>query len=136
MVLDSVFRLELPSRYKRDTLCVNIAAPAVPGAVLRLLNVHLDSLDSRFRRVLQMDVLAGLLREPGCSGGVIAGDSNAILPNDHTLVDEHELVDAWVALHGSTTGPDGGATLGCRRRTQGRTQARQIGQGPHVGLAA
>jgi tyrosyl-DNA phosphodiesterase 2 len=112
IVLDSVFRTRLPSRYKRDALCVNIAAPAVPGAILRLLNVHLDSLDSQFRRVLQMRVLAGLLREPGCSGGIIAGDFNAILPKDHTLVDKHELVDAWVALHGSTTGPDGGATWG------------------------
>jgi tyrosyl-DNA phosphodiesterase 2 len=112
MVLDSVFRMELPSRYERDALCVNIAAPAVPGAVLRLLNVHLDSLDSQFRRALQMHILAGLLRELGCSGGIIAGDFNAILPDDHMLVDKHELVDAWVALHGSTTGPDGGATWG------------------------
>lgn len=110
MVLDSVFRMELPSRYERDALCVNIAAPTAPGAVLRLLNVHLDSLDSHFRRALQMHVLAGLLREPGCSGGIIAGDFNAIHPDDHTLVDKHELVDAWVALHGSTTGYDGGAT--------------------------
>ena len=110
MVLDSVFRTQLPSRYERDALCVNIAAPA--GQVLRLLNVHLDSLDSQFRRALQMEVLAGLLREPGCSGGIIAGDFNAILPEDHALVDKHELVDAWVALHGSTTGPDGGATWG------------------------
>ncbi|KAG6329936.1 hypothetical protein ID866_9154, partial [Astraeus odoratus] len=70
MVLDSVFRMELPSRYKRDALCVNIAAPAVPGAVLRLLNVHLDSLNSHHERALQMDILAGLLREPGCSGGI------------------------------------------------------------------
>jgi len=112
MVLDSVFRTRLPSRYKMDGLCVNIAAPAVPGSVLRLLNVHLDSLDSQFRRLVQMHVLAGLLREPGCSGGIIAGDFNAILPEDHMLVDKHELVDAWVALHGSTTGPDGGATWG------------------------
>ena len=59
-----------------------------------------------------MYVLAGLLREPGCSGGIIAGDFNAIHPDDHTLVDNYELVDAWVALHGSTTGPDGGATWG------------------------
>ncbi|CAA7260627.1 unnamed protein product [Cyclocybe aegerita] len=50
--------------------------------------------------------LAGLLREPGCSGGIIAGDFNAIHPHDHTLVDQHGLVDAWVALHG----PNGGAT--------------------------
>lgn len=112
MVLDSVFRTELPSRYERDALCVNIATPGAPGQVLRLLNVHLDSLDSQFRRTLQMIVLAGMLREPGCSGGIIAGDFNAILPVDHALVDEHKLVDAWVALHGSTTGPDGGATWG------------------------
>ena len=112
LVLDSVFRTELPSRYERDALCVNIAAPAVPGSVIRLLNVHLDSFDSQFRRALQMYVLAGLLREPGCSGGIIAGDFNAILPKDHALIDKHELVDAWVALHGSTTGPDGGATWG------------------------
>ncbi|KAG8734657.1 hypothetical protein FRC10_011553 [Ceratobasidium sp. 414] len=112
MVLDSVFRTELPSRYGRDALCVNIATPAAPGQVLRLFNVHLDSLDSQFRRVLQMEVLAGLLREPGCSGGIIAGDFNAIFPDDHVLVDKHKLVDAWVALHGSTTGLDGGATWG------------------------
>lgn len=104
MMLDSVFRTKLTSRYNRDALCVNIAAPAAPGTVLRLLNVHLDSLDSQFRRALQMHVLAGFLREPGCSGGIIAGDFNAIHPVDYTLVDENELVDAWVALHGSTTG--------------------------------
>ena len=28
MMLDSVFRMELPSRYRRDALCVDIAAPA------------------------------------------------------------------------------------------------------------
>ena len=112
IVLDSVFRTGLPSRYKRDALCVNIAAPATPGTVLRLLNVHLDSLDSQFRRLLQMEVLASLLRERGCSGGIIAGDFNAILADDHTLVDKHELVDAWLTLHGSTGGRDGGATWG------------------------
>ena len=108
IVLDSVFRTQLTSRYKRDALCVNIAAPAMPGSILRLLNVHLDPFDSQFIRFLQMDVLAGLLREPGCSGGIIAGDFNAVYPRDHKLIDEHGLVDAWVALHG----PDGGATWG------------------------
>ncbi|KAN0076940.1 Endonuclease/exonuclease/phosphatase [Tylopilus felleus] len=108
LVLDSVFRTAFPSRYKRDALCVNIAVPKAPGTVLRLLNVHLDSLDSQFRRALQMRILAALLREPGCSGGVIAGDFNAIHPHDDTLVDKHGLVDAWVALRGAT----GGATWG------------------------
>lgn len=108
IVLDSVFRMELASRYERDALCVNIAAPAAPGTILRLLNVHLEPLDGHFRRTLQMGVLASLLREPGCSGGVIAGDFNALLPDDHALVDRHELVDVWVALHG----PHGGHTWG------------------------
>jgi tyrosyl-DNA phosphodiesterase 2 len=106
LMLDSVFRMELPSRYRRDALCVEFAAPAALGTVLRLLNVHLDSLDSHFRRALQIHALTGVLREPRCSGGIIAGDFNAIFPEDHKLVDTNELLDAWVALHGST-GPDG-----------------------------
>lgn len=108
LALDSVFRTAFPSRYKRDALCVDIAAPGAPGTVLRLLNVHLDSLDSQFRRMLEMRILAGLLREPGCSGGVVAGDFNALDPLDDALVDKHGLVDAWVALRGAT----GGATWG------------------------
>jgi len=109
MALDSVFRTELPSRYNRDALCVNIASPAsAQGTVLRLLNVHLFALDSQFRRLLQIEVLAGLLRESGCSGGVIAGVFNAISAEDHALVDKHDgLVDAWVALRGRK----GGATI-------------------------
>jgi tyrosyl-DNA phosphodiesterase 2 len=110
LMLDSVFRTEMHSRYRRDALCVDIATPAASGAVFRLLNVHLDSLDSHFRRVLQMWALADLLREPRCRGGIIAGDFNAIYPEDHRLVDKHQLLDAWVALHGST-GQDG-ATWG------------------------
>ncbi|KAK1234320.1 hypothetical protein PQX77_002478 [Marasmius sp. AFHP31] len=112
LMLDSVFRMELPSRYGRDALCVGIIAPAASGAVIRLLNVHLDSLNYHFRRELQMWALADLLREPGCTGGIIAGDFNAvaIFREDHELVDKYKLLGAWVALHGST-GSDG-ATWG------------------------
>lgn len=108
MVLDSVFRTELSSRYNRDALCVNIVSPTVPRSIFRLLNVHLGPFDSQARRMDQMDVLARLLREPGCSGGIIAGDFNAVYPRDHKLVDDYELVDAWVALRGR----DGGDTWG------------------------
>ena len=86
MVLDSVFRMGLPSRYGRDVLCVNIRHPAASGAILRLLNVHLDSLDMQFRRAVQL-VLDELLREPGCNGGIIAGNFNAIHRTDYTLVE-------------------------------------------------
>lgn len=111
IMLDSVFRTELPSRYARDALCVNITAPTTLGhnTVLRLLNIHLDSLDSHFRRTLQMHVLSGLLRETGCRGGIIGGDFNAIQPEDHMLVEKYGLVDAWVALHGNLNGSDGGS---------------------------
>ncbi|KAF8338893.1 Endonuclease/exonuclease/phosphatase [Cantharellus anzutake] len=134
IVLDSVFRTELPSRYNRDALCVNIATPAAPGQVLRLFNVHLDSLDSQLRRIFQMVVLAGALREPGCSGGIIAGDFNAIYPDDHVLVDEHELVDAWVALHGNTTGSDGGATWGVGAELEGGLKPGRLDKVVMLGL--
>ncbi|KAM5543073.1 hypothetical protein V8D89_003457, partial [Ganoderma adspersum] len=116
MVLDSVFCMTFPSRYGRDALCVDIRDPAAPSMVLRLLNVHLDSLDSWFRHYLEMRLLNDLRREDGSSGGVIAGDFNAIDPGDNTLVDENGLVDAWVTLQQQgRTGPDaddGGATWG------------------------
>lgn len=102
LMVDSVFRMELHSRCGRDALCVNIIDPAVPDAVVSLLNVHLESQKPHFRRSLQILALANLLREPKCRGGIIAGDFNAILAEDHRLVDELGLLDAWVALHGST----------------------------------
>src|SRR5258708_26905605 len=58
LMLDSVFRMELPSRYGRDTLCMNITAPAASGTIYHLLNVHLDSLDSHFWHALQMLALS------------------------------------------------------------------------------
>jgi tyrosyl-DNA phosphodiesterase 2 len=132
LMLDSVFRMELPGRYRRDALCVEIAAPAESGAVFRLLNVHLDSLDSHFRRVLQVWELADLLREPRCRGGIIAGDFNAILPEDHRLVDEHKLLDAWVALHGST-GLDG-ATWGVGVELEGGLKPGRLDKVAMLGL--
>ena len=57
-----------------------------------------------------MEILANVLRKPGCSGGIIVGDFNAIGPEDDGLIDKNELVDARVALHGRAD-PDG-ATWG------------------------
>jgi len=102
--------MKLPSRYARDALCMGLASLVEPGTVLCFLNVHLDSLESFSWRSPQIEVLAGVLREPGCSGGIIVGDFIAISPEAHVLLDKHELVDAWVALHGRTG--SGGATWG------------------------
>ena len=100
--LGCVSRVTLPSKYGRDGLCVDIIPPtAAPGTVFRLINVHLDSLWYTLPfRAQQMKILADVLREPGCSGGIIAGDFNAISPEDEGLVDKNDLVGAWVALHG------------------------------------
>jgi tyrosyl-DNA phosphodiesterase 2 len=111
LMFGRVFRMTLPSKYGRDALCVDIIPPTAPGAVFRLINVHLDSLAGTLHyRAQQMKILANVLRELGCGGGIIAGDFNAISPDDDGLVDENKLVDAWVALHGRAD-PDG-ATWG------------------------
>ncbi|EIW77309.1 hypothetical protein CONPUDRAFT_92468 [Coniophora puteana RWD-64-598 SS2] len=134
MVLDSVFRMTLPRRYGRDALCVNLRDPATPGAVMRLLNVHLDSLDSWFRRVLEMHLLDDLLREDGCSGGIIAGDVNAIHANDDTLANKHGLIDAWVALPRSRTGSNGGATWGVGVKREDGRKPRRLDKVVMLGL--
>jgi len=110
-MLGPVSRVKLPSKYGRCALSVDIIPPSTPSTTCRLINVHLDSLgDTLPYRTEQMEILANLLREPGCGGGLIAGDFNAISPEDHALLDKNGLVDAWVALHGKN-GLDG-ATWG------------------------
>ena len=100
-MLGHVSRVTLPSKYKRDALYVDIMPPAAPETVFRLINVHLDSRgDTLHYRAQQMEILANVLREPGCSGGIIAGHFNAISPEDDGLVNRNGLADAWVALHG------------------------------------
>jgi tyrosyl-DNA phosphodiesterase 2 len=79
-----------------------------------------------------MWILAGVLREFGCKGGIIAGDFNAIFPEGHKLVDKHELLDAWVALHGST-GPDG-ATWGVGVELNGGLKAKRLDKVVMLGL--
>lgn len=113
-VCGPVSRIKLPSKYRRCALSVDImppSTPSTPTAAYRLVNVHLDSLGDTLRyRTEQLEMLANLLREPGCAGGLIAGDFSAISPDDHDLLDKNGLVDAWVALHGEE-GLDG-ATWG------------------------
>ena len=58
-----------------------------PDTFLRLINVHLDSLEDALRyRAQQIEILVQVLCEAGCSGGIIAGDFNAISPDDDGLV--------------------------------------------------
>ncbi|KAJ7229981.1 Endonuclease/exonuclease/phosphatase [Mycena pura] len=104
-----VARVKLRSAYRRDALSVDVlTASPTQGTFLRLVNVHLDSLADAWRnRARQMDLLTDYLREPGCAHGIIAGDFNAVVPQDETLVDQSRgLLDAWEELHGAAR-PDG-----------------------------
>ena len=105
-VVGPVSRVELPSVFGRDGLCVDIIPPSDPDTYYRLINVHLDSLENLHTRTRQLEILANSLREPGCSGGLIAGDFNSINPGDAELIDKNGLADAWLALHGKTD-PEG-----------------------------
>jgi tyrosyl-DNA phosphodiesterase 2 len=108
-----VWRVKYPSRFERDALCCDVfatPAPGRPGARLRLVNVHLDSLPIQpSLRPQQVSIAAALLRSAG--RGVVAGDFNPVLPADDTLVQDNGLIDAWVELHpedsGFTWGVDG-----------------------------
>ncbi|KAH9019121.1 hypothetical protein EDB85DRAFT_2197972 [Lactarius pseudohatsudake] len=87
-----ISRVTLPSKYGRDVLCVDIVPSTSPGTFFRLINVHIDSLrDTLHYRAQQMKILSDVLRELGCGGGIIAGDFNAISPEDDGLVDKSEL---------------------------------------------
>lgn len=121
-----VSRIALPSKYGRDALSVDITTTSAPDTVFRLINVHLDSLEDTFHyRAQQVEILANVLREIGCEGGIIAGDFNAISPEDDALIDNNELVDAWVALHGTADTTTGKATWGVGAKLRnGRTPGR------------
>ncbi|KAG2358625.1 hypothetical protein BDR07DRAFT_1417134 [Suillus spraguei] len=100
-MLGPVSRVKLPSKYRRCALSVDIIPPSTPTTTCRLVNVHLDSLgDTDPYRTEQMEILTNLLREPGCGGGLIVGDFNAISPKDHTFLDKNGLV----GLDGATWG--------------------------------
>ena len=134
-MLGRVSRVALPSKYKRDALYVDIIPPNAPGTVFRLINVHLDSLwDTLGYRSQQMEILANVLREPGCNGGIIAGDFNAIRPEDDGIVDKNGLVDAWVALHGRAD-PDG-ATWGVGVKRQDGLDRGRLDKVAMTGLKA
>lgn len=106
-----------PSRFDRDALCcdVFIASPqeSEPSpTMIRLVNVHLDSLPSNdSRRPVQLSLVASSLREAG--RGLVAGDFNPVQEEDATLVEDNHLEDAWKSLRsdqpGFTWGVDGTA---------------------------
>lgn len=104
-----LWRVKFPSRFRRDALCCDIFCAQIR---LRLINVHLDSLDMQpNQRPRQVAITGGLLRAAGVGRGLIAGDWNPVSKEDATLVQENGLIDAWEQLNpgedGFTWGLDG-----------------------------
>lgn len=64
--------------------------------VVRVANVHLESLPAgTSSRPGQLAATADLLREEGIHAGIVAGDMNAITPDDTLIHEAAGLADAW-----------------------------------------
>ncbi|KAH7157879.1 Endonuclease/exonuclease/phosphatase [Dactylonectria estremocensis] len=104
--LGPLWRVKYRSRFGRDALCCDVLVPSSSShqtTPIRLVNVHLDSLPIQpSRRPEQLSTIASILR---CAGrGLVAGDFNPVLPQDATLVEDNQLIDAWIKLHGQESG--------------------------------
>lgn len=143
-ILGALWRVDFPSLFGRYAICCEIlmagrrrdesvesvesaeSAESGEGApeVVRLVNVHLDSLQIRpSKRPRQLQIVANMLHRRGTAAsssgvrahGLVAGDFNPVLPDeDGPLVAANDLVDAWEYLHpggesesGMTWGIDG-----------------------------
>ncbi|KAL8382187.1 hypothetical protein RB595_006122 [Gaeumannomyces hyphopodioides] len=112
--IGQVFREQTPTAMDREGLCVDLVPAGAHDSFVRVVNVHLESLDSLPYRAAQLKRLASALREPGCGGRLIVGDFNAITEEDDGLLRENGLQDAWLTLHGGAGKP--GATWNVSRR--------------------
>ena len=108
--LGAIWRVALPSRFRRDALCCdlifNSSSKQTSGKEstrVALINVHLDSLPiNPSMRPRQVSICTSYL---GAAGrGIIAGDFNCILPEDDDLVSTNNLKDAWEELHPNDAG--------------------------------
>ncbi|KAF2009897.1 hypothetical protein BU24DRAFT_427931 [Aaosphaeria arxii CBS 175.79] len=111
-----VSRVELVSEFRRDALLVDIRLGEGED-VLRLCNVHLDSLTGNLRPV-QWKGLAKLLqdKEGGVAGSLLAGDCNATQTRDRTEPQQNGFKDAYLEL-GGEEGDENGATWGFQSRS-------------------
>lgn len=115
--ITSVFRVPFLSKFDRDGLFVDIAishssesvsSPRESSKVLRLCNVHLESLvASPPVRPAQLSAAATYLHAPEVVCALLAGDLNAIEPFDRTLHADNGLQDAYLELGGQEDREEG-----------------------------
>ena len=122
--LGPVWRVNYPSRFRRNALCCDIllhssklpdSRSGVPSSAsstsssrrypsrIRLINVHLDSLPIQpSLRPRQLSIVASYLH--GAGRGLVAGDFNPVLPEDDSLINANSLTDIWADLHPNESG--------------------------------
>lgn len=113
--IHAVSRLHLVSEFQRDALFVDVRLnPAIPGSerLLRLCNVHLDSLAGELRPV-QWKGIARHLQDGGAGiiASILAGDCNANRPRDTLEPQNNGFKDAFLEL-GGVENDEQGATWG------------------------
>jgi tyrosyl-DNA phosphodiesterase 2 len=110
--LVQVSRLQFVSEYRRDALFVDIRVGSGDGDILRLCNVHLDSMTGSLRPI-QWKALARHLQDTdaGIKASIVAGDCNANKPRDATEPQRNRFRDAYLEL-GGVQGDEAGATWG------------------------
>jgi tyrosyl-DNA phosphodiesterase 2 len=113
LTINNVFRVPWVSKFDRDGLFVDIALTNTQesrqdGKVLRLCNVHLESLVADPPvRPSQMASASQYLEKPEVAAALLAGDTNAIQPFDRTLHIENGLKDAYLELGGQEDSDEG-----------------------------
>jgi len=110
---------------QRTSLCVKIKLH-YPGtqekAVIAIVNTHLESLPvGQPARPKQLEMCARFLRLNGVRGGVVAGDMNAISPEDATIAKEVGLRDSW-----RKGDADSGKTWGYQGQNDGNFPANRL----------
>lgn len=88
------------TRMERTSVCVkirlNYPAPSRETAIICVVNTHLESLpQGAVWRPHQLDLCSRFLRLRGVTGGVVAGDMNAIMADDEGIEKQVGLRDAW-----------------------------------------
>lgn len=119
LVISRVARFPFVSVFGREALLVDVVLRTVGGGegaatVLRVCNVHLDSMSDRSRlRAIQWKACAKYLQEDDEAGGggvvvgLLAGDCNANNVDDETAPMENGFRDAYLELGGEEGDPDG-----------------------------
>ncbi|KDR76237.1 hypothetical protein GALMADRAFT_247529 [Galerina marginata CBS 339.88] len=110
---------------QRTALCVKVKLQ-FPGtqekAVISIVNTHLESLpEGSMARPIQLEMCSRFLRVEGVQGGVIAGDMNAIGPEDAMIGKDLGLRDSW--RKGET---DAGKTWGYQGQNTGNFPANRL----------